>query len=291
MSEPMTQNDATADYWIRDRRHRVLGPVSLEVLKDLVAVGRLRHVEGISLDGQTFGALADFPGLVDLVAAPAPSARDLSTQDQDQANLLRARLARLRALPDSEVFKVPDTASPQEFLSAFFALAKEFHPDRVPAHFPELHAASADLLHFVTERINNRIRAAHARPTALLAAPLPGPKLFDGSQFVGLERNQAGRTQATVRITRESVSMFTRHSMINLSNSGIFLPGLHAPLGNAIDLLFRFVAPGRDIRTTGKVVWENAANNRHPLGSGVRYGRLPDDETAFIIDYVGWTVQ
>lgn len=286
MSDAARTNDERTEYWIRDLRKRVLGPLNLAALRGLVAIGRLKDVACISLDGRTWIALTDYSGLADLVAAPPASARDLAAQDRQKAKEVRSRLTELRALQDSDVFKVPSGATAQEFLTAFFALAKSFHPDRVPTGFPELRAASSDMVHFVTERINARIRKAHARPPALLSPPSPHPRLFDGSQFVGLDRTQGGGYRATVRVTRESVSMFTRHSMINLSSSGIFLPGLHASLGSAIDLVFHFDEAAREIKTPGKVVWVNAHDTRHPLGSGVRYGRLPDDETAFIIDYV-----
>lgn len=267
--------DAAADYWIRDTGNRVLGPVSVEVLRDLVETGRFKNVASISVDGRAWLAVAAFPGLVDLVAAPPPDA----AQDRAQAKKLRVQLATLRTLADADIFEVPATSSAKVYLAAYFALAKKLHPDRVPDGFPALRAACVDVVQFVTDRINRRIRTENARPMA-------ASRQFDGSQFVGLQRNEAGGYQATVRITRASVSMFTRHSMINLSNSGIFLPGARAPLGSQVDLLFRFIDPSRDIRTKGKVVWEGVEDKRHPTGSGVRYGRLRDDETAFILDYV-----
>jgi Tfp pilus assembly protein PilZ len=282
----MRTNDELTEYWIRDLSKRVLGPLSLAALRGLVATGRLKDVASISLDGRTWVALGSYPGLVDLVAAPQPGTRELAAQDRQQAAEVRSRLIELQPMQDADIFKVSCTATAEEFLTAFFALAKSYHPDRVPDGFPELRAASAEMVHFITDRINSRIRRAHARPVAMLTSNSPLPRLFDGSQFVGLERTNAGGYRATVRVTQESASMFTRHSMANLSSSGIFLPGLHALLGSAIDLVFQFAEAGRDIKTPGKVVWVNAHDTRRPLGSGVRYGRLPDDETAFIIDYV-----
>ncbi|MHB8875345.1 MAG: hypothetical protein ACYC8T_16795, partial [Myxococcaceae bacterium] len=248
-------NSAAGEYWIRDRELRVLGPVRLAVLRDLVVAGRLRDVAGISLDGRTFSALADFPGLVDLVASPHPSPSDQAAQDQAQARELRSHLERLRGLPDQEVCKVPETSSAQVFLSAFFLLVKKFHPERVPDGFPELRAACAEAVQFITERINTRLRTSNARPP-----PQRAP--FDGSQFVGLERKELGRYEATVRVTRQSVSMFTQNALVNLSNSGIFLPGRLAPLGSQVDLSLNFVDPTRTVTTTGRVVWQNTRDTR-----------------------------
>lgn len=282
-----------ADYWIRDREARVLGPVSLEVVRDLVAAGRLKEIASISLDGSTWTPLADFPGLVDLMAAPAPSVNVQAAQDQAQAKKLREQLVQLRALPDSVVFKVPDTSSAQVYRSSFFAMAKKFHPDRVPEGFPELRAACSEAVEFLSARINARIRTAQVQPLPQMKQPAraappppPAPKPFDGSQFVGLERKDMTRYAAKVRITRESVSMFTQNALVNVNNSGIFLPGRVAPLGAGIDLLFQFIEPSRDIKTTGKVVWENAQDPKHPVGFGVRYQKLRDDDAAFIKAYV-----
>jgi hypothetical protein len=298
-----------AEYWIRDREARVLGPVGLNVVRDLVAAGRLKDIASISTDGQTWTALADFPGLADLMAAPAPSANDLAAQDQAQAKKLRDQLVQLRALPDEVVFKVPENSSAQLFRSAFFALAKKFHPDRVPDGFPELRAACGEAVEFLSGRMNARVRSVQARPLPQLSPvaqlapepaparaptrarppapePPPPPKPFDASQFVGLERKDMTRYAAKVRITRESVSMFTQNALVNVNNSGVFLPGRLAPLGAEIDLLFQFSEPTRDIEAKGKVVWENAQDPKYPVGFGVRYQKLRDDDTAFIKAYV-----
>lgn len=267
-----------ADYWIRDREGRVLGPVSLQVLLDLVDAGRIKEVAAISLDGRLFTALAEVPGLLDLMAAPLPTASGQAAQDLAQAQKLRAQLAQLRTLPDSEVFKVAEGASPEVYRTAFFALAKKFHPDRVPEGFPQLRAACSETFRFLSERVNARISAAKL--------PAARPRPLDASQFVGLERVAPGRYEATVRITRESVSLFTRHAVVNLKSGGLFVPGRVAPLGAQVDLLLHFVEPSRDIKAFGRVVWENALDTRQPVGFGVRYQQLGEDDEEFIRQYV-----
>ena len=50
------------EYWIGDVEGRVLGPVSLDVVQDLVNTGRLTEITRVSRDGRTiFYSQMDLP--------------------------------------------------------------------------------------------------------------------------------------------------------------------------------------------------------------------------------------
>ena len=62
------------EYWIGDAEGRVLGPVSLDVVQDLVNTGRLMEITRVSRDGRNWGTPASFPEVMTLLLnAPSPT--------------------------------------------------------------------------------------------------------------------------------------------------------------------------------------------------------------------------
>ncbi|WP_224247311.1 TIGR02266 family protein [Hyalangium gracile] len=149
-----------ANYWIGDTAGRVLGPLTLQALRDLVGSGRLRAVTRASRDGNTWIPLQDFEEVRDIIAAakPAPGA------DKQQAEQIRARLRELQALKTPhEVFGLKPGASMDEVRLAFFRMAKRFSPEHLaPDASQELRRASQEIFDF----LSLKMREAEARPVA-----------------------------------------------------------------------------------------------------------------------------
>ncbi|HET9450061.1 MAG TPA: PilZ domain-containing protein [Aggregicoccus sp.] len=293
-------------YWIGDSTGRVLGPLSLQALRDLVASGRLRGASRASRDGHTWLALPEFAEVKDLLSAPRPS----SELELAQAERVRGQLRALRDLGPHETFGVRPDASLEELRGAFFRLAKPFQPDRLaPEAHAQLRAANAEMFELLSRRMREAEQRAGAAPAAARpasaqrltpppqqqrptppppqrpapppaarAAPQPPPPFtYDASEFVGLQRRGEERLQADIKCTVRSVGIFTDHKVVNLSSGGIFI-ATPTPLrlGTRLNVTLHFdEAPGK-MDLLGAVVWEYTLDDgRQPRGYGVRLDVRP----------------
>ncbi|NPC77130.1 TIGR02266 family protein, partial [Pyxidicoccus fallax] len=106
-------------------------------------------------------------------------------------------------------------------------------------------------------------------------------------EFVGWERRDDRRVHVKLRVTIDSVSLFTREAA-NISNGGVFLAMEELlPLGERLEMTLHFDTPERHISARGVVVWQNErADMRHPRGVGVKFTALEDEARRFITYYV-----
>lgn len=289
--------------WIRDDVGRVLGPIGIAVLRDLISAGRLSAVQAASRDGVTFVPVAQVPEVADLVAKEGRK-----QDDRAEAERIGTVLHVLQSKAPHEVFELPESASLEEFKTAFFRLAKHYHPDRLPADsIPELRLAYDSLFHFLAQSMASVERkrvaaaavaaaAATVRPAPVAAPPSPastarpvtGPKpaaRYDAASFVGLRQRPDGESEMEVRITATTASMFTENELVNLAKDGIFVPITQGiPLGSVLEL--RFVFDEKTISARGRVVFENFGGKRGKPGIGLKFVRLADADRAFIAEFV-----
>ncbi|MCP3104091.1 GYF domain-containing protein, partial [Myxococcus sp. K15C18031901] len=133
-------------YWVADNLGRVLGPLALQALRELIASGRLKAAVRASRDGTQWVALQELPELRDLFTA-----RPTASVEQQQAERLRTQLRGLQNLPPLEVFGAKPTASLDEVRLAFFRMAKRFSPDHLsPDTHPDLRKVSAEIFDFLS---------------------------------------------------------------------------------------------------------------------------------------------
>lgn len=279
-----------ADVWIRDDVGRVLGPIGVAVLRDLISAGRLSRIQAASYDGQRFVAVADVPEVADLVAREARK-----HDDRSEAERIGGVLHVLKSKQPHEIFELPANATLDQFKSAFFRLAKHYHPDRLPADsLPELRLAYDSLFHFLAQTmaaVERQLSAAPASPPPA-AAPAPAtpaaPKSnarYEAGSFVGLVDRPDGAVEMEVKVSPANVSIFTENGLVNLSKDGVFLPlkqGL--PLGTMLEL--RFLVESRTIPARCRVVFENFGGQRGKAGLGLKFVRLADADRAYLVDYV-----
>jgi uncharacterized protein (TIGR02266 family) len=138
------------EYWIGDAEGRVLGPVSLDVVQDLVNTGRLTEITRVSRDGRNWGTPAAFPEVMTvLLNAPSPDA--LLQSERKEATRVRDQLRAMQGRSPHEIFRLDRNASVDAYRNAFFKLVKRFYPDRVRAQaHPELRKAYADAFQFLS---------------------------------------------------------------------------------------------------------------------------------------------
>lgn len=291
-------------YWISDDAQRVLGPMDLSVLRDLLFAGKLRGNMHVSKDGSGWAPIASYPELTDLLTPRAEA--DARAEEKKEAARLKAQLDVWRRKPVNEVFNLPADAKVEQLRAAFFRMVKRYYPDRLaPDAAPELREAYTEVFQLFSQLMSSiETRAAHGpareadstpsrgvavqrRPIVEVSSP-KRPRTYSMAEFVGLERRGHDRVLATIRVTAESASMFTDHKTVNLSTGGVFIAGNRAfPLGTVVDLDFRFEEPERNIRALGKVVWENLRDdNRNARGFGVRFTSISEPDRLFLYEYV-----
>jgi uncharacterized protein (TIGR02266 family) len=282
-----------SDYWISDAHQRVLGPISLEVLRTLLTSGRLRGLTQVSRDGRNFAALQSFPEVVALIQEAA-NAHQLE-YDRQEARKLAAQIEALRGKPVHEVFNLPENASIDAYRASFFSLVKRFYPARLPNKADEeLRNAYRAMFSFLSQlmaQIEQRamppvIAAPASTPPAAPARPAHSPT-YSLHEFVGWERRDGNRVHVSLRVTIESVSLFTLGA-VNISNGGVFLAMEKlVPLGERLEMTIHFDTPARQVSARGVVTWVNERGDmRTPRGVGVRFTSLDEEDRRFIAYYV-----
>ena len=276
-------------YWIGDAAGRVLGPLTLEALRELVGSGRLKAVTRASRDGTTWEPLAQFAEVLDLTRATG--AQGLAFEQQ-QAERLRHQLKTLQGMGFHDAVGAKPHASLDELRAAFFRTVKRFSPERLgPEVHPELRKANVEVFDFLSRRMREAEaehlrRAAEPAPQGAAAAR-PAPS-YRSDEFVGLQRRSDDRVHADIRVTLESVGMFTDHKVVNLSSGGLFVHSERPlRLGTELVLTLHFEAPARQLHGRGTVVWEHALEDgRSPRGYGLRLGGLSVQDREFLHAWV-----
>ncbi|WP_237078783.1 TIGR02266 family protein [Myxococcus xanthus] len=161
-------SSSAVGYWVADHLGRVLGPLALQALRELISSGRLKAAVRASRDGTNWVALPELAELSDLFA----SARPTPSLELQQAERLRAQMRAMQSLPAHEVFGLKPTANLDELRLAYFRMARRFTPDHVsPDTHPELKKVSAEIFDF----LSRRMRDAEATWTQAAQAPRPPP--------------------------------------------------------------------------------------------------------------------
>jgi uncharacterized protein (TIGR02266 family) len=293
-----------ANYWIADPGGRVLGPVSFEVLQDLVVHDRIQGIDRVSKDGRTWFTLAQFPDIAQVLAEHAPSEARCA-REQELARALNADLARMQRQMPHEIFGLAPESRVEDYRDAFFRLVKRFYPDRLPVDAdPELRRICEEIFSLLSRLmtfIEHRPAPVVARPPPAPAdarlshppgspPPRPPPErrafTYRPSEFI-YERRSDDRIAAQVKITSDNCRIFTQSKLVNLSTGGAFMPCSElVALGTSVALDFSFDEPQRTIRVAGKVVWWSAGEKGQPRGFGVRFLDLGQADQDFIDAYL-----
>src|SRR5262249_62274172 len=116
-----------AEYWIGDAEGRVLGPVSLDVVQDLVNTGRLMQITRASRDGQRWGPPNAYPEVMALLLnAPAPEV--LLNSERQGAARGRGQLGAMQGRPPPEHVRADRHAPVGAARTPLFQLVKRLYP-------------------------------------------------------------------------------------------------------------------------------------------------------------------
>ncbi len=279
-----------SSYWIQDSHGLVLGPVGIEVLRDLASAKRLTDFSKVSRDGTTWQPLSS---LGEVMQAISPAKDQRAAQEAAQATKVRAELARLQSLPTSSLFSVLSSADLATYRQGFLALAKPYHPARLAKDVhPDLLRAHIEMFQYLSGRMVEHERTAKAAPppapvaaVTKVAAPPPSGGPAPGVQL--RPQPPDGRLEVLIDVSFNNAFMFIDHKLVNFNTGGFFLPCHRlAPLGTWLDVLMRFAGPSREIRSRGSVVWENLVNPAHPQGYGVRLEKLAPEDKTFVSGFI-----
>jgi uncharacterized protein (TIGR02266 family) len=285
----------SSNYWIGDSVGRVLGPLTLQALRELIGSGRLKAVVRASRDGSSWEPIEQFTEVKDLLSA-APSAPAVGAQ---QAERLRQQLRQMQDMPAHQLFGVKADAPLEELRGAFFRMAKRFSPEHLGSDtHPELRKVSAEVFELLARRMRETeaLGSARAAPGARTATPnavratQPAAATgytYSAEEFVGLQmRND--RLQVELKVSARNAGIFTDHRIINLQAGGLFIP-TNKPLrlGTRVDLVLNFEQAQKQIKLRSSVIWEHTLDDgKQPRGYGLGLADLRPEERTFVEEFL-----
>jgi uncharacterized protein (TIGR02266 family) len=276
-------------YWLQDGVGRVLGPIGLDVVRDLVLADRVQSIELVSTDGRSWAPASKYREISQLLVE-----RTRRDDDLAEAARLRNLIIEMRDKPPHEIFGLSPHDSVDAYRQAFFELVKRYHPERLPpgAH-PDLAAAHDEIFHFLgatlvrIETIKGATPGSTSSAQGAAKANAGADRRYGPEEFVGLQRSADGQARANIKVSLANAGMFTEHRVMNLSRGGFFMAGASLPLGSVVDVVFHFDDPPKEIKVRGKVVWESVGIGRAAAGLGIKFLTLQDPDLAFLQEFLG----
>jgi uncharacterized protein (TIGR02266 family) len=286
-----------SSYWIGDSLGRVLGPLTLQALRDLIGTGRLKAVTRASRDGTSWEPIENFNEVRDLLAAVSTSN---PAAEQQQAERLRQQVHNLQNAPAHQVFGVKPDAPLEELRGAFFRLAKRYSPEHLsPDAHPELRKAHTEIFELLARRMRE-VEAQltpRATPVARTGTPAHGRAAvqqagtgytYSAEEFVGLQKTRNDRLQVDIKVSARNAGIFTDHRIINLQAGGLFIPtDKPLKLGTRVELVLTFEQAQRQIKLRSSVIWEYTLDDgKQPRGYGLGLADLRAEERGFIEEFL-----
>lgn len=283
----------SSNYWIGDSVGRVLGPLTLQSLRELIGSGRMKAVVRASRDGSSWEPIEQFTEVKDLLSA----ARSDPAAGVQQAERLRQQLRQMQGMPTHQLFGVKADAPLEELRGAFFRMAKRFSPEHLGSDTPpELRKVSAEVFELLARRMREAEGIARPAPGARTETPnavratQPAAATgytYSAEEFVGLQmRND--RLQVELKVSTRNAGIFTDHRIINLQAGGLFIPtDKPLKLGMRVDLVLNFEQAQKLIKLRSSVIWEYTLNDgRQPRGYGLGLGDLRPEERTFVDEFL-----
>jgi Tfp pilus assembly protein PilZ len=268
------------DMWhLKDSHGNVVGPLSREVAIDL-----LRSRPGVFLHSSRDGGPwqpVRAPATQTLVAAEDRGVR--ASREQQEAERALLELDRFRELEPNHLFGVPKGAALKDYRKGFLALAKRYHPARLPKDVSAaLLRANMAVYQYLTEVMHGlemRLGSGAPAPAPHPSAP-PRPGAIPTWQLDALQlRLNREQLQGRFKVTRATAFVFSVHRLMNLTNGAVFFPCLPSlALGTRLGLAFEFEEAARTVASRGAVAWDSSSSGSTPHGFGVRLDIRPEDK-------------
>lgn len=274
-----------SEYWLADSEARVLGPVSLAVVRDLALRGKIHDVRAVSKDGRTFVPVREMPELQEVLSLP-PKQGEATRAQAEATQQIRDWLASIKDRPSHEVFRVPANASRDAWRAAFFALIHRYVPSRLPTDAtPELRLACEDAFLTLSERmvaIERMFRGPGAvqpppPPPPSAPSPLPAPAPAHVTWRGGMIHVRLHLARGDARpFTADPEASWKQDSLSVHSNEKVMV-------NTPAEVTLSFEGHVTQLHATGRVI---GVKTTHPLGFSVRLLDLGEDQRAMIRAWV-----
>ncbi|MFO0597336.1 MAG: hypothetical protein U0228_18655 [Myxococcaceae bacterium] len=244
------------NYWLADSEARVLGPIGLEVVRNLHVRGKLNDVRAVSTDGATFVPLKDVPELAAVLSSPVTQT-DATRAQIETTQHIREWLRASQGRPAAELFKVNASASRDTWRAAFFTLVHRYVPSRLPPDTtPELRLACEDAFLFLAERmleVERQFRAPAASPPVPVAAPPPLPAIEPNPAAQVTVRGQT--LQVKLSLKAGDARPFTHDKEHHWQTDALFIHSASGSTpGMQVDLVISFEGHVTQLHAAGRVM-------------------------------------
>jgi hypothetical protein len=266
----------TTQYWLADSEARVLGPVSIDVVRDLAMRGKLNDVRAVSRDGRQFVPLREVP---EVQTALAPAQGDEVAKAQyDATRQIREWLESIKDRSTAEVLRIPSTASKEAARAAFFPLVQRYLPSRLPPEAtPELRLACEDAFLILSERMvefERKGRNAPPPPVPKAAAPLPNS--------AASVTWRGGMVHVKLSLAKGDARPFTMDPEASWKADALFVVSTERVMvGTPIEITLSFEGHVTQIHATGRCIGVQPA-----VGFGVKMLDLGEHQRSIIRTWV-----
>ncbi len=260
-----------SSFWLADSEARVLGPVSIDVVRDLSLRGKLHDVRAVSKDGRTFVPVREVPEIQAALQA-TKNTDELAHAQADATKQIRDWLTSIRGRSSEEVFRVPPNASREAWRAAFFNLIYRYVPGRLPPEAtPELRLACEDAFLTLSERMVDVERQFRAnKPNATTSA----------MQATSLQVTwRGGMIHVRLTLARGDTQPFTRDPDNTWKQDCLFVGSAEKLMVNSpADITLGFEGHVTQIHSSGRVV----GVRQSPQGFAVKLLDLNEQQRAMI---------
>ncbi len=284
----------TEVFWLADADARVLGPVSLAVIRDLAARGNLGGIRSVSLDGKRFVPLHEIGRVHDVLSTQTPR-EDVATAQAQATQQIRDWLAAVRDRKTYEIFRVDEAASKEAYRAAFFPLVHRYVPSRLPPEATaELRLACEDAFLFLSERMVD-IERFFARSGGTLgtdefprptAAPTPTPFTSRPSAISPSPEVswRGGMVHANVTLVRGDTRPFWEDPSATWENDSLAIVCTErVMIGTPVEVTIHFEGHVTTLVATGRVV---GIRGGYPQGFSVKLLDMSESQRAMIRTWV-----
>lgn len=271
-------------YWLADSEARVLGPVTLDVVRDLSLKGKLHDVRAVSRDGKSFVPLREMPELHAVLSQPAHAGEALKAQSQ-AAQQIRDWLGSIQGRATHEVFRVPSNASRDAWRAAFFSLIHRYVPSRLPPDASaELRIACEDAFLHLSERMVEIEKMFRTPPGASVAPPItsmPSPTPQAAPPEVSW---RGGMIHVRLAMARGDARPFTADPENTWRSDSFFVTSNEKVMVNTpAEVSLSFEGHVTQLHASGRVV---GVKTTFPVGFSVKLLDLAEDQRAMIRQWV-----
>ena len=266
------------EYWLADSEARVLGPIGLDVVRDLAIRGKLSDVRAVSRDGKSFVALREVPEIQAVLGQPAQASEVLRAQVQ-ATHQIRQWLAAIRDRPTSEVFRVPAGASREAHRAAFFALVQRYVPGRLPADATEeLRVACEDAFLHLSERMVDIERQFRT------TVPPEVPPMLSPASPPAVVTWRGGMIHVRLTLNRGDARPFTIDPESNWRSDSLFVQSTEKVMvGTPAEVTISLEDHVSQVNAVGRVVGVKVT---YPVGFSVRLLDIDEPQRSLIRTWV-----